>query len=142
MLFLPISGMREITRRLCYLYDHKLQYTPITWQLKCIRIILEVLWQYLWLMWQKYVFFSSKLLLTLLQLEDNAENITITCLYDTIHSTIQILDKMLCIYSKRNDDQKRFYKSFMDPSRYINPLICISEPRKYVQFIKLCVPFL
>lgn len=28
------------------------------------------------------MFFSSKLLLTLLQLEDNTENITITCLYD------------------------------------------------------------
>ena len=89
-----------------FLVGNNNQYMPIAWQSKCIkRIVKSTLGAETLAMvdFTEACFYYRKLILDLLQLEDHPTNIKITyktdnsCLYNTVYSTTQILDKRLRI---------------------------------------------
>ena len=94
------------------------KYMPIVWQSKCIRSVVKSTLAAETLAMvglAEACIFYRKFLLKILQLKENSDNIKIfcktdnSCLYDSVHSSTQILDKRLCIdgYFERNDRKKR-----------------------------------
>ena len=82
------------------------KYMPIAWQSKCVRrVVKSTLAAEILAMvdMAKACIFYRKLLLEILQVKDNIDNIKIfcktdnSCVYDSAHSSTQILDKRLCI---------------------------------------------
>ena len=83
-----------------FLVGNNNKYMPIAWQSKHIRRVVKTLAM---VDMSEACLFYRKLLLELLQLKDKTDNIKIickvdnSCLYDSVHSSTQILDKRLRI---------------------------------------------
>ena len=89
-----------------FLVGNNNKYLPIAWQSKHIRKVVKSTLAAETLAMvdmSKASLFYRKLLLELLQLKDEIDNIKIickmdnSCLYDSVHTSTQILDKRLCI---------------------------------------------
>ena len=98
------GGSKELC--ILFLISSNTKYMPIAWQSKHIRRVgksilgVETLAM---VDMSEASLFSRKLQLKLLQLKDKTKSIKIicktdnSCLYDSVHSSMQILDKRLCI---------------------------------------------
>ena len=82
------------------------KYMPIAWQSKCIRRVIKstlAAGTLAMVDLAEACIFNRKFLLEILQLKDNSDNIKIfsktdnSCLYDSVHSSTQILNKRLCM---------------------------------------------
>ena len=119
-----VTGGGSQGSNILFLVGNNDKYMPITWQSKRIRRVIKstlAAETFAIIDLAKACIFYRKFLLEILQLKDNSDNIKIfcktdnSCLYDSVHSSTQILDKRHRDgYFERNDWEKRNCRDHLD----------------------------